>query len=73
MGALKRRLHTATANFQRGLVSMLVGRSTTREGGNLGAVIGEVVDCHKTMATIHQEQSVADDLIVELAEDYRYV
>ncbi len=70
MGSQKRRLHAATANFQRGLVSMLVGRSTTREGGSLGAVIGEVVDCHKVMAAIHQEQSVADDLVVELAEDY---
>ena len=29
-----------------------------------------MVDCHKTMSVIHEEQARADDLIVQLATDY---
>ncbi len=55
---------------------MLVGRSTAAAapggvgGSGLGSVIGEVVDCHRAMATVHREQSAADALVAELAGDY---
>jgi hypothetical protein len=29
-----------------------------------------VLDCHRTMSTIYEQQSIADRLIVELATDY---
>ena len=44
------------------------GISSTKE--HLAGIIDEVVDCHKTMSVIHEEQARADDLIVQLATDY---
>ena len=44
------------------------GISATKE--HLAGIIDEVVDCHKTMGVIHEEQARADDLIVQLATDY---
>ena len=64
----KTKLYELTNDFQRGLVSMLVGRPN-REN-SLSAVLNEVVDCHRMMGLIHQEQSKADELIVQLAIDY---
>ena len=74
MSKQKSKLAEATNEFQSGLVSMAVSKSsreTTASGAsNLSQVITQVVDCHKTMGLIHQEQSKADQLIVQLAEDY---
>ena len=33
-------------------------------------MINEVLDCHRTMSSIYEQQSIADRLIVELAADY---
>lgn len=65
MSELKTKLFAKTNDFQRGLVSMLVSKEN-----NMGNIINQVVDCHKTMGLIHQEQAKADDLIVQLAWDY---
>jgi len=40
---------------------------------NLGNVINDVVDCHRTMSGIFDQQAVADRLITELAVDYSLV
>jgi len=66
MSSLKSKLHQTTNNFQRGLMQLLVSRQS--RDNQLGGIIGEVVDCHKTMACIHRAQSGADSLIVQLAE-----
>lgn len=68
MADLKKKLADTSTDFQRGLMAMLVNRPS-RENG-LGNIINEVVDCHKTMGLINQEQSQADELIVQLAVDY---
>ena len=37
---------------------------------DLGQVVGQAIDCHKLMDAIHQDQSVADELLIELSKDY---
>ena len=50
-------------------VGNFILKNISRENG-LGLIINEVLDCHRTMSTIYEEQSIADRLIVELATDY---
>ncbi len=66
MSNLKHRLHRSAEAFQRGLTGLL----PDRDSRHLGKVIGEVASCHKTMSMVHDEQSRADELIVQLAIDY---
>lgn len=69
MSHLKLRLFDSTTAFQKALLSMLINRAS-RDRSNLDQILNDVIDCHKTMGIIHQEQSKADDLIIQLAVDY---
>lgn len=69
MSEQKRKLGRTVNDFQVGLSNMSVGR-TTRDG-NLTNVIKEVIQCHKAMAKMQEEQSKADEIIEQLAVDYQ--
>ncbi len=69
MAKLKKQLHLSSNEFRRDLVNLLVGRSTVREN-DFSHVIDRVVDAQRAMSTIYDEQSHADDYIVQLSADY---
>ncbi|TRY71580.1 hypothetical protein TCAL_11295 [Tigriopus californicus] len=71
MSDQKRKLGRTVNDFQAGLSNMSVGR--TSRDGNLNQVIKEVIQCHKTMAQMQEEQSKADEIIEQLAVDYQHL
>ena len=65
---LKSEMYSTSGDFKRHLALLLVSRPSKER--DLGQVVNQAIDCHKLMDAIHQDQSVADELLIELSKDY---
>ena len=65
---LKSEMYGTSGDFRRHLALLLVSRPSKER--DLGQVVNQAIDCHKLMDAIHQDQSVADELLIELSKDY---
>ena len=68
LSSLKGDMYTTSGDFRRHLALLLVSRPSKER--DLGQVVNQAIDCHKLMDAIHQDQSVADELLIELSKDY---
>ena len=68
LSALKGEMYSTSGDFRRQLSLLLVSRPSKER--DLGQVVNQAIDCHKLMDAIHQDQSVADELLIELSKDY---
>ena len=65
---LKGEMFFTSGDFRRHLSLLLVSRPSKEK--DLSQVVNQAIDCHKLMDAIHQDQTVADELLIELSKDY---
>ena len=68
MSSLKSRLALTSTSFRQNLLLLLVSRPSKEK--DLRSVVHQAIESHKVMESIHEDQSQADDLIIQLSSDY---
>lgn len=68
MASLKGRLSLTSTAFRQNLVLLLVSRPSKEK--DLRHVVHQAIDCHKIMEAVHEDQSQADEMILQLSMDY---